>query len=85
MEGQHIPYIDTIRSNINGVTNARKLLQKLKPHKASRPDKIATNLSTYLFKETSNKMSPILTFIFQASVQQTLHFLIGKSKYRIAL
>ena len=47
MEGQHIPYIDTIHININvvnHVTNACELLQKLKSHKASRPDKIATNL-----------------------------------------
>ena len=35
MEGQHIPDIEPIRININGVT---ELLQKLKPHKATGPD-----------------------------------------------
>ena len=65
MEGQHIPDIEPIRIDINGVT---ELLQKLKPYKATGPDEIPA----YLLKETSNEMAPIPTFIFQASLLQKL-------------
>ena len=64
MEGQHIPDIELIRIDINGVT---ELLQKFKPYKATGPDEIPA----YLLKETSNEMTPILTFIFQASLLQS--------------
>ena len=64
MEGQHIPDIEPIYIDTNGVT---ELLQKLKPHKATGPDEIPA----YLLKETSNEMAPILTFIFQASLLQS--------------
>ena len=64
MEGQYIPDIESLRININGVV---ELLKNLKLYKASGPDEIPA----YLLKETSKEIAPALTFIFQASLQQS--------------
>ena len=44
----------------------RNLLVNLNPHKAAGPDSIPTRL----FKETTQQMAPLLTFIFQALLDQ---------------
>ena len=64
MEGQYIPDIEPLRIDINGVV---ELLKNLKPHKAFGPDEIPA----YLLKETSKEITPVLTFTFQASLQQS--------------
>ena len=64
MEEQLIPDIEPLRIDINGVV---ELLKNLKPYKASGPDEIPV----YLLKETSKEIAPALTFIFQASLQQS--------------
>ena len=56
--------IEPLRIDINGVV---ELLKTLKPYKASGPDEIPA----YLLKETSKEIAPALTFIFQASLQQS--------------
>ena len=47
----------------NGV---RKLLKKLKPHKASCPD----DISPRILKEMAETLTPVLTLIFKASLNQ---------------
>ena len=42
------------------------LLVNLDPHKATGPD----NIPTKLLKETAQQMAPLLTLIFQASLNQ---------------
>ena len=56
--------IEPLRIDINGVV---ELLKTLKLYKASGPDEIPA----YLLKETSKEIAPALTFIFQASLQQS--------------
>ena len=55
--------ISPISISVDGVAN---LLQNLNPHKATGPD----GIPAYLLKECSNEIAPILTLIFQCSMQQ---------------
>ena len=57
------PEISPISVSVDGVAN---LLQNLNPHKATGPD----GIPAYLLKECSNEIAPILTLIFQCSMQQ---------------
>ena len=57
------PEIPPIIIHHNGVV---KLLTSLNPHKATRPDSIPA----CLLKETAKEITPALTFIFQASINQ---------------
>ncbi len=59
------PYLDLLHIAItgNGVT---KLLRQLSPHKASGPDSITTRL----LKEIAHQISPALTILYQASINQ---------------
>ena len=54
--------IDEITVTENGV---KKLLQQLKPHKASGPDRI----SNRVLRELADELAPIITFIFNQSLQ----------------
>ena len=63
MDGPHFPDITPIQIDPNGVV---ELLKNLITHKAAGPDKIPA----YLLKEANMEIVPILTFIFQASLQQ---------------
>ena len=64
MDGPHFPDITPIQIDPNGVV---ELLKNLITHKAAGPDKIPA----YLLKEANMEIAPILTFIFQASLQQS--------------
>jgi hypothetical protein len=57
------PAMDTITVSQNGVI---KLLRNLKPFTASGPDGIPTRL----LKETAEEISPAITLMFQASINQ---------------
>lgn len=57
------PEISHISISVDGVAN---LLQNLNPHKATGPD----GIPAYFLKECSNEIAPILTLIFQCSMQQ---------------
>ncbi|XP_072039087.1 uncharacterized protein [Amphiura filiformis] len=59
---QH-PSMDSITVDRNGVT---KLLRNLKPFSASGPNGIPTKL----LKETAEEISPVVTLLFQASIDQ---------------
>ena len=59
------PDIPAISVTLNGVI---KLLQNLKPYKASGPDKI----STRLLKECAKEIAPSLVLLFQASFKQSI-------------
>ena len=63
IHGSHTPDIST--SDINPI-GVQKLLEDLDIHKASGPD----NTPSRLLKETASLMAPLLTLIFQASIQQ---------------
>ena len=58
-----VPNIPPITVEVDGVYN---LLVNLGPHKATSPD----NIPTKLLKETAQQMAPLLTLIFQASLNQ---------------
>ena len=58
------PEIPPIIIHHNGVM---KLLTSLNPHKATGPDSIPGRL----LKETAKEITPALTFIFQASINQS--------------
>jgi hypothetical protein len=58
------PEIPPIIIHHNGVM---KLLTSLNPHKAMGPDSIPGRL----LKETAKEITPALTFIFQASINQS--------------
>ena len=58
-----VPSIPPITVEVDGVYN---LLVNLEPHKATGPD----NIPTKLLKETAQQMAPLLTLIFQASLNQ---------------
>ena len=62
MRGNPIPDIEQLSIGINGVYN---LLVNSDPHKATGPDGIPSRL----LKETAYQMAPLLTFIFQSSLQ----------------
>ena len=64
MDGPHLSDITPIQIDPNGVV---ELLKNLTTHKAAGPDKIPTDL----LKEADIEIAPILTFIFQASLQQS--------------
>ena len=64
MDGPHLPDITPIQIDPNGVV---ELLKNLITHKAAGPDKIPA----HLLKEANKEIAPILTFIFQASLQQS--------------
>ncbi|XP_072016713.1 uncharacterized protein [Amphiura filiformis] len=57
------PSMDRITVNIQGVI---KLLQNLKPHKATGPDGIPARL----LRETALEIAPAITLLFQASLDQ---------------
>ena len=59
------PDIPAISVTLNGVI---KLLQNLKPYKASGPDKIPTRL----LKEGAKEIAPSLVLLFQASLKQSI-------------
>ena len=59
------PDIPAISVTLNGVI---KLLQNLKPYKASGPDKIPTRL----LKECAKEIAPSLVLLFQASLKQSI-------------
>ena len=62
--------IHTVINNINNITvnkeGGRKLLQGLNPHKAEGPDHIPTRF----LEEFATELSPAMTLIFVASLQQ---------------
>jgi hypothetical protein len=58
---QCYPTMDHIRVNIHGV---HKLLRELDPHKAPGPD----NIPPFILKEASEEIAPILTRLFQRSL-----------------
>ena len=62
MNGPHLPDITPIQIDPN-IWCCRILIT----HKAAGPDKIPT----HLLKEANIEIAPILTFIFQASLQQS--------------
>ena len=57
------PDAPEIRVHANGV---RKLLKNLKPHKATGPD----DISQRFLKEIAEPLTPVLTLIFSASLNQ---------------
>ena len=57
------PDISQITNNVEGVFN---LLTKIEPNKAAGPDGIPPRL----LKEVAYQMAPLLTFIFQSSLDQ---------------
>ena len=63
MRGNPIPDIEQLSIGVNGVYN---LLVNIDPHKATGPDGIPSRL----LKETAYQMAPLLTFIFQSSLDQ---------------
>ena len=63
MDASPFPEISPITISIEGVAN---LLSNLKSHKASGPD----NIPVFFLKETANEIAPILTQIFQSSLDQ---------------
>ena len=63
MGGNPIPDIEQLSIGVNGVYN---LLVNIDPHKATGPDGIPSRL----LKETAYQMAPLLTFIFQSSLDQ---------------
>ena len=63
LEGNPLPEISPIHIHSDGVS---QLLHNLKPHKAAGPD----NLPSYFLKEVANEISPALSIIFQASLNQ---------------
>lgn len=63
LEGNPLPDIPPIEIHSDGVT---QLLHNLKPHKAAGPD----NLPSYFLKEVAKEISPALSMIFQASLNQ---------------
>ena len=63
LEGNPRPEIPPIQIYSDGVS---QLLLNLKPHKAAGPD----NLPSYSLKEVAKEISPALSMIFQASLNQ---------------
>ena len=63
MSGSRFPDIHTFTVDKAGIL---KLMQDLNPHKAEGPDHIPTRF----LKEFAAKLSPAMTLIFQASLQQ---------------
>ena len=63
ISSEPVPNISQITVEVDGVYN---LLTNLDPHKATGPDSIPPKL----LKETALHMAPLLTFIFQASLNQ---------------
>ena len=63
LENSHYPDITPLLIEVNGV---RLLLQNLDSHKAQDSDGIPARF----LKETSNHIAPVLTLIFNASIQQ---------------
>ena len=63
MRGKPISDIQQLSIEVNGVYN---LLVNINPHKATGPDGIPSRL----LKETAYQMAPLLTFIFQSSLDQ---------------
>ena len=63
LEGNPLPKIPPIQIYSDSVT---QLLLNLKPHKAASPD----NLPSYFLKEVAKQISPALSIIFQASLNQ---------------
>jgi len=63
LEGDPLPEIPPIHIHPDGVS---QLLHNLKPHKAAGPD----NFPSYFLKEVANEISPALSIIFQASLNQ---------------
>ena len=64
----HIPWLGPAKHTIWELTaevaGVRKLLMKLKPHKASEPDQI----STVIFKELASELAPVLAVLFNQSL-----------------
>jgi len=63
LEGNPLPEIPLIQIHSDGVS---QLLHNLKHHKAAGPD----NLPSYFLKEVTNEISPALSMLFQASLNQ---------------
>ena len=63
LHGESFPDIGTLYIESNGI---EKLLSELNPHKATGPD----NISSRFLKETAHYVAPLLTFIFQSSINQ---------------
>jgi len=63
ISSEPVPPITQITVEVDGVYN---LLTNLDPHKAAGPDGIPSKL----LKETASQIAPLLTFIFQASLNQ---------------
>ena len=63
MSGNPSPQMNSFTINCNGVL---KLLLNLNPHKAQGPDAIPSRL----LRECAEEISPALTLVFQASLQQ---------------
>ena len=58
-----LPSISPLIVHVEGVT---QLLTDIQPHKASGPN----NLPTCFLKEVANEIAPVLTIVFQASLDQ---------------
>jgi len=63
LEGNPFPEISPIQVHLDGIS---QLLHNLKPHKAAGTD----NLPLYFLKEVANEISPALTAVFQALLNQ---------------
>ena len=63
IEGDPLPYIDTIQVYSEGVAD---LLSNINPRKSHGPD----NLPAHFLKEGSSEIVPAFTLIFQASLDQ---------------
>jgi len=73
MNGVPVPNIPPITVEVDGIYN---LFTNLDPHKAPGPN----NIPTKLLKGTAQQMlSPLLTIIFQASLNQ------GKTSFRLEI
>ena len=63
LSGEPIPNIAQLSVEVEGVLS---LLTNIDPHKATGPD----NIPPRLLRETAYQMAPLLTFIFQSSLDQ---------------
>jgi len=65
-----LPHLSAPRADISGLTinidGVLNLLSQIEPNKAASPDGIPPRL----LKETASHMAPLLTFIFQCSLNQ---------------
>ena len=65
--GEPIPNIAQLSVEVEGVLS---LLTNIDPHKATGPD----NIPPRLLRETAYQMAPLLSFIFQSSLDQVANW-----------